>query len=203
MAVYTVFGQPDLSTLPLATDASDYTMGMQFVLSANAALTGVWWYAHTGGTQMPIGTAIMRVSDHVILASHMPGSSPPVWSGAVGSGQWVKDPYDGSVTLLAGVAYKVVILGGGGSGNWYTFYTNYWDGVGPGASGVTNGIITAPNNAGADGGQDTYNPAPGGLMLYPATSFNSSNYWMDVEVSTGGGGGGLTAAGILLGAGIP
>jgi len=58
-----------------------------------------------------------------------------------------------------------------------------------GASGITSGPLSAPNNAGGDGGQDTFNV--GGSLTYPSGSFNAANYWLDPEVTaTAAAGGG-------------
>jgi hypothetical protein len=179
MTVYTLFGQPALG-LTVISDASQYTFGMQFSLSSNASLTGIWFYSGTAASQVPNACAIYAVTGQVLVAS----AAPATWSGAAGSG-WVKCTFPGSTTLLASTNYKVVAqaLADVGDGNWYSASIHYWD-SGAGAGGLTNGPITAPNNAGGDGGQGTFvTPSP--ALAYPSSSFNADNYWVDVEVTTG------------------
>lgn len=184
MGAQTVFGQPT-SGMPSAVtqDTGTYTMGMQFSLSEDAALTGIWFYSAPGAVSLPAGCAIFQVTGAGTgtLVTGTDNSSP-AWSGAAGSG-WVKCTYDGSITLTAGVDYKVCYIGF--DGNWfYSATPNYWD-TGAGSAGITSGAITVPNNAGADGGQDTF-ANPSFSLTYPTTSFNATNYWVDVEVTTAG-----------------
>lgn len=182
MTVYTLFGQTGGGTI--VSDGSTYTMGMQFTLSQPATLTGIWFYSAPTATALPAGCAIFQQTGAgtgtVVAGSR---NDTPSWSGAAGSG-WVKCTYASGPVLAAATIYKVVIEKDSSSLE-YSATSHYWD-SGPGASGLTSGIITAPNNAGADGGQDTFvtgSPWP----AYPATSFNAANYWIDVEVTTSGG----------------
>ena len=177
MTVYSVFGQTGGGTL--ASDTSDYTMGMQFSLSTAAALTGIWFYSASGAVILPSACCIYAVSGQ----SQVPGTvnNSPSWSGVSGSG-WVKCAYNGSVTLQASTAYRVCVFDGGGS-NWYSATSEYW-GTGAGSSGITNGIITAPSNATADGGNQDAFANPAASLVYPTSSFGAANYWIDVEVAT-------------------
>jgi hypothetical protein len=179
MAVYTLFGQTGSGAL--ASDTNPYTMGMQFTLSQSATLTGIWFYSASGAGALPSGCAVylMTGAGTGTIVSGSENDSPS-WSGAAGSG-WVKCSYSGGPTLAASTTYKVVILKPNGT-NSYSTTSHYWDGAGAGASGLTSGIITAPNNAGADGGQDAFNA--GASLAYPSSSFNATNYWVDVEVTT-------------------
>ncbi len=157
-------------------------MGMQFTLSAPATLTGIWYYSGATATNLPVACAVYQMTG-AGTGSIVSGSQDlaPAWSGAAASG-WVKDPYASGPVLAASTVYKVVILKDT-SALVYSATANYWS-SGPGSAGLTSGIITAPNNAGGDGGQDCFNV--GGSLAYPAGSFNATNYWMDVEVTTGG-----------------
>ena len=179
MTVYTLFGQPALG-LTATNDTSTYTMGMQFTLSQSATLTGIWFYSGATATARPVGCAIYQMTGPG-AGTIVSGSQDlaPVWSGAAASG-WIKDPYASGPVLAASTVYKVVMLKDA-TALVYSLTANYWS-SGAGGSGLTSGIITAPNNAGGDGGQDTFNV--GGSLAYPATAFNASNYWVDVEVTT-------------------
>lgn len=61
----------------------------------------------------------------------------------------------------------------------------YWS-TGPGSAGITNGILTAPRRADAEGLlQGQFNV--GAVMTFPANEFNATNYWVDVLVDDGAG----------------
>jgi uncharacterized protein DUF4082 len=184
VTVYTLFGQTGGGGA--ATDISSYTMGMQFTLSQNATLTGIWFYSAATATVLPTGCAVYLMTG-AGTGSIVSGSqnNSPSWSGAAGSG-WVKCAYASGPTLSTGNTYKVVVLiaSQGSPTVTYSATSHYWD-SGAGSGGLTSGIITAPNNAGGDGGQDTF-ANPSASLAYPASSFNATNYWVDVEVTTGG-----------------
>jgi hypothetical protein len=196
VTAYTLFSQGTAGSL--VSDATIYTLGMQFSLSQNAPLTGIWWYSASGAVNLPTACAIYAVSG----ASQVSGTvnNSPSWSGAAGSG-WVKCTYNGAVTLSASTNYKVCVFNGSGAGNWYSATSHYWD-SGTGSGGLTNGPITAPNNAGGDDGQDTFTNDE--ILDYPDTSFNAANYWVDVEVTTGTSASvSLTAPNLALAAPLP
>jgi hypothetical protein len=166
---------PGIST---SNDAASYTMGMEFSVSADAPLAGIRFWSAPDATALPVGTAIFDLDTPGIVTGTEDDS--PSWSGVAGSG-WVKNDYDGSVILKAGTHYKVAILKDTSS-TVYSVTPNYWAGSGPGASGETNGVISAPNSASTTGtiGQDSF--FTGGSWTAPNNSFNDSNYWIDVEV---------------------
>lgn len=179
MPVYTLFGQAGGGTL--AGDSSTATLGMQFTLAQNATLTGIWFYSPPGATALPTACAIY-LKTGAGTGSIVSGSqiNSPSWSGAAGSG-WVKASYSSGPVLLTGNTYKVVVLKDA-TLNVYSGTSHYWD-TGAGSGGLTSGIITAPNSAGGDGGQDTFTE-PSASLTYPATMFNATNYWVDLEVMT-------------------
>ena len=184
MAVYTVFGQP-ANPGSNNHDTAQYTMGMQFTLSQPAALTGIWWWSPTGALVLPGGTCIYQITG-TNTGTQVTGTlhGSPTWGGATAGSGWVKETYDGSVTLSASTNYRVCILWTTATSD-YTATANYWS-SGPGGSGITSGIITAPNSGSADGGNQDAFIVGSGTFAYPNTSFNSGNYWVDVEVTTGG-----------------
>jgi hypothetical protein len=182
MAVNTLFGQAATGS-SVANDAASYTMGMQFTLSQPATLTGIWFYSAPGANGLPAGCAIyLRTgagAGSIVAGSE---NDSPSWSGAAGSG-WVRCAYASGPALAASTVYKVVILKDATS-QVYSTTSHYWD-SGPGASGLTSGIITAPNSVSADNGnQDSFGVS--GSLVYPDSSFSATNYWIDVEVTTGG-----------------
>src|SRR5262245_21616271 len=173
MTAFTVFGQP-ANPATLTSDDEALTIGMQFTLSQPCPLTAIWWWSPSGAADLPAATAIYAVSGGTVVTGTQ--NSSPSWSGIAGSG-WVKVTYDGSVTLAASTSYKVAIYHGFSAGhNYYGSTANYWS-SGAGSGGLTSGPITAVNNAGGDGGQDTFDTA--GTQGYPNASFNATNYWVD------------------------
>lgn len=181
VAPTSVFGQPVLG-ISAVSDSAGYTLGMQFSLTQAAPLTGIWFYSGNGATVLPTGCCIFQMTGSG-TGTVVPGTEndSPSWSGAAASG-WVKCSYSGSVVLAAGTSYKVAIFKPGGSTLVYSAITHYWDGTGTGAGGLVGGILSAPNNASGDGGQDTFITGVG-VLTYPNTSFNASNYLVDVEVT--------------------
>jgi Domain of unknown function (DUF4082) len=175
---YTLFSQTGGGTL--TSDANDYTMGVQFSVSQACTLTGIWWYSVSGATALPGTIALYSVSGGG--SGTLVHSETPSWSGAAGSG-WVNAEFSSPPSLTASTNYKACVGISGVAGNWYSSTSNYWS-SGAGSGGITNGPLSAPNNAGGDGGQDTFHA--GATLTYPATSFSAGNYWVDPEVQPSG-----------------
>ena len=177
--VYTVFGQKPTGSA-VSNDPTTYTLGMQFTLSQAATLTGIWFYSPPTATGLPTACAIFQEtvpgSGTIVSGSQ---NLAPSWSGAAGSG-WVKVTYGSGPVLSSGVTYKVCVLKDN-TALVYSATSLYWS-TGPGSGGITAGKISAPNNAGGDGGQDTF-ITPASVLAYPSSSFNASNYWIDAEVT--------------------
>lgn len=173
MPTSTLFGQP-AAPASISSDSGPYTMGVQFSVSVAATLNAIWFYSAPGAGVLAGTIALYQVTGQSLIHSEL-----AAWSGAAGSG-WVRSAFTTPPALSAGVAYKAVFLNGDGVHNWYSGSSHYWD-TGPGSSGVTNGPLTAPGNSGSAEGQDSFNS--GGSLVYPAGSFNATNYWVDVEVS--------------------
>jgi hypothetical protein len=168
---FTLFSQP-ANAATLTADSAAYTMGVQFTVSRGATLQAVWFFSAAGAASLPGSIALFQVSGASLVTSQA-----ATWSGAAGSG-WVRAPFTTPPALTAGMAYKAAIFDNAAN-SFYSSTAHYWD-TGVGAAGITNGPLSAPNNAGGDGGQDTF--FTGGVITYPATSFNATNYWVDPEV---------------------
>lgn len=172
--VYTLFNQG--TSGPVTADANAYTLGVQFTVSqAGATLTGILFYSPTGAVNLPGTIALFAVTGATLVHSEA-----ATWSGAVGSG-WVKASFTAPPVLTPGTKYKACVLNAAGTGNWYAGIAHYWD-TGAGAAGITNGPLSAPNNAGGDGGQDTFTQSS--TLTYPSSSFNAADYQVDPEVTT-------------------
>ena len=175
MPVFTLFGQPaGFSTL--TADNANYVMGVQFTTSQAGTLTAIWWFSPPGAGALPGTIDLWQVSGASLVASQVAS-----WSGAAGSG-WVRAPFTSPPALTPGTAYKAAIFKNDGAvASFYGSIANYWS-SGAGSGGITSGPLTAPNNGGGDGGQDTFNAS--NANAYPATSFNATNYGVDPEVTT-------------------
>jgi hypothetical protein len=187
MTALTLFGQSGGGAI--VTDATWLTLGVQVqVNAAGYRLAAVWWDSPAGATELPTIIALFTVSGTALVHQEFPS-----WSGAPGSG-WVRGAFASPPSLSPGTAYKACVAKDAGSGtaNWYGITAHYWD-SGAGAAGITNGALSAPDNAGASPGQDSFHAAP--TATYPDGSFNASNYWVDPEVT-------LSAGGLLLASGI-
>jgi hypothetical protein len=173
---FTLFSQAGGAAL--AADPTAYTMGVQFKVSTvgvnSATLTAVWFNSPAGAASLPGMIALYLVAGTVLIMSQA-----AAWSGVAGAG-WVRAPVTSPPALTLGASYKACILMAVGA-NFYGSTANYWT-SGAGGAGITNGPLSAPNNAGGDGGQDTFNQSA--VLTYPLTSFNATNYWVDPEVAT-------------------
>lgn len=180
MPVYTLFQQTGGDVI--AADTAIYTLTMEFALSAPGALTGIWFYSASGAAVLPDACCIFQVTGQ----SQVPGTvnTTPSWSGAAGS-TWVKCAYPGTTTLQFSTNYRVAVHLPGGA-NAYSATHNYWTAGGPGQNGLTNGIISAPNSTNSDVGQGAFFSG-GSVLTYPNSQFLTSNYWVDVEITTGSG----------------
>ena len=79
---------------------------------------------------------------------------------------------------VSGAGYVAAVLQNTAA-DWYSGTGAYWT-SGPGSAGITNGPLSAPNNAGSANGQNQYHV--GATLTFPVNS-NGSNYWVDVEVA--------------------
>lgn len=185
MAVDSLWAQVDIGLGAAVADTGPFTLGMEFHVTANCSLTGIWFWSPTSEDALPDACGVYQITGTgtgTLVASN----TTPTWSGGVAAGAWVKCTFDGSVTLTTGNNYKVCVHASNTTGHLYGAISHYWD-SGTGASGITSGggLIVAPNASGGDGGQDTFFTG-GTALTYPTSTFNSPNYGIDVEVTSGG-----------------
>jgi hypothetical protein len=156
-------------------------MGVEFSVSVSGAtLSAVWFYSGPGAVALPGAIALYDIDANLIHSEAVSS-----WSGAAGSG-WVRAAFSSPPALTSGVGYRACVFTVSPAGNWYSATANYWafeSGLG-GSLGITHGPLTAPNADGSSGGQDTFNA--GTSLTYPASAFNSTNYWVDPEVTVSG-----------------
>ena len=177
MTAWSLFGQPP-TPATIVADTGSYTLAVEFSSSVAGPLAGIGFYSAPGAGALPDTIALFAVSGTSLVHSEAPS-----WSGAAGSG-WVTALFSSPPSLTASTAYKAAVFYAGGA-NWYSLTAHDFD-SGAHAGGVTNGPLSAPNNAGADVGQGSIHI--GGSLAYPNNSFNASNYWADVRFVTSGSG---------------
>jgi hypothetical protein len=130
---------------------------MKFTASTNGAITGIRFYkgpqntgTHTGTLWTSTGTQLGTLT----------------FSNETASG-WQTASFATPIQVTAGTTYVV----GYHSNGFYSADNNYF------TSAVTNGPLTAPSSS-ASGGNGVY--AYGSASAFPTSSFNASNYWVDV-----------------------
>lgn len=187
MATYTLFSQAATGS-SLVSDASPYTMGVEFSVSTTATLTAIWFYSAAGAAVLPASIALFSVTGQLLVHSETAS-----WSGAAGSG-WVSAPFTVAPALTTAVNYRGAVQQPAGV-NWYSATSHYWD-TGAGGAGLVNGPLSAPDDAGSDVGQDSFDG--GSSLSYPANSFNATNYWVDVAVTVSGGAAHTATASLAL-----
>jgi hypothetical protein len=184
LATYTLFGQGAVST-PVTADTAGATLGVEDEITLSggqaAQVDGVWWYSAAGAGILPdwIGTAFYNGTGFQTGEGELVGS----WSGAPGSG-WVFAAFASPPGISTGTKYLAMVSSPGGA-DWYAGEHHFWD-AGAGAGGITNGPLSAPNNAGSQIGQGSFNAIQ---QTPPNSTFQSTNYWIDPQVTVTGGGG--------------
>lgn len=190
MTAYTLFGQTGGATP--AANTGNVTLGCEFEVASSVSLTGIWWNSPASAVALPSACAIYDQAAGTQASGTL--DSSPSWSGAAGSG-WVKCSYGGAVTLISGKKYYVCVYNGSGT-LWYASTTAYFT-TGAGASGITNGPLSAPNNSSSAAGQNVAASGPGSIS-FPTINEAGKCYFVDVEVTVSS----VSPAGLLMAAGI-
>jgi hypothetical protein len=169
----------------VSSDVTGYILASEFSLTQASSLDKIWHYSPSGAASLPTRCALWNVSATTEVAG-TDNSSPswllPAGGAASAGGGWVYCNYSSAgVSLSASVNYKVSTYHASGS-EWMSVTGAYWS-TGPGSAGITNGIISAPDNAGGSPGQGSYQTT----WVYPGLTTGSENYWVDVEVTPAGG----------------
>lgn len=145
------------------------TLGTRFTLSATGWITHLHFFR---GTTNDTGThtgGVFKKSDS------SPVAGTQITIPATGTG-WQTVALPAAVQVPA----DTYVAGALHPDGHPCFTGGYWGVGGPGGSGITNGILTAPSDA-AISGQGVY--VGGGTFACPTNSFNQANYWVDVTVS--------------------
>ena len=140
-----------------AADTSAVNLGIQFQASASGHIVGIRFYKETDNTGTHIGT--LWSSTGSLLATG-------TFSNETASG-WQELDFSTPVAVTAGTTYVA---------SYHTDTGHYAITSNGLASAVTNGPLTAL----ANGGVYVY----GSSNAFPSSTFNASNYWVDVVYST-------------------
>ncbi|MGW1998539.1 DUF4082 domain-containing protein [Embleya sp. NPDC001921] len=170
MATYRLWPATNGNPTDEATNAIN--LGTEIVLSATGWATDLHFWRATLSEVGPVTGAIYAV----VSGSQVPGTAVSFTLSGTG---WHTATLAAPVQLTAGVRYIVVIRHTdryAGTGAYFA--------SGPGASGITNGILTAPSAAAVSSapiGNGRFTEA--GAIAAPTGTFNGGCYWSDVTVS--------------------
>lgn len=141
-------------------NGSPIELGVKIIPSVNGSIKGVRFYKGPTASMGTDHNATLWTSGGVSLAT---GSI----TGNAATG-WTDITFSSPVSVTAGTTYvaSVTMLN-----NRYVASANYF------TSNVVNGPLTAPSSA-SSGGNGVFHTTGGS---FPQTSFNSTNYWIDVS----------------------
>lgn len=192
MAVYELFpgstgldaDGPDIVT----SDASGYTLAMQFDISAlpsgesNPRVTAVlWWRAPDRGDGLGPAAPPSAVGVFNAVTTDLLGSETFADPGAT-TGR-LRQALTSPVAVTPGTSYHACVLVASGA-NHYSATSGYWAGSGGvGSGGLASGIISAPDGPASVIGQGSFAVGGSGLS-HPSDAFGNSNYYIGVEVTT-------------------
>ena len=149
--------QPSVAT---ANDTSAVNLGVQFTPSANGWITGISFYKGAGNGGTHVGS--LWTSSGSLLGQ-------VTFAGESASG-WQQANFSSPIAVTAGTTYVASYFAPNGG---YSFDSAYFA-----STGVSNGPLTAPQSSAVAGGNGVY--GYGGSPAFPASSFNATNYWVDV-----------------------
>jgi methionine-rich copper-binding protein CopC len=149
--------QPSVAS---ASDTSAVNLGVQFTTSVNGWITGIRFYKGSGNTGTHIGS--LWTSTGTLLGQ-------VTFTNESASG-WQVAYFSSPIPVTAGTTYVASYFAPNGG---YSVDSAYF-----GNAGVTNGALTAPQSSAVADGNGVY--AYGGSPAFPSSSFNATNYWVDV-----------------------
>jgi hypothetical protein len=155
-ATVNLFSSSDTPAVLSDSDASQVNLGVRFVASANGTITGIKYYKGAGDSGTHTGT--LWSSSGTLLTT-------ATFTNETSSG-WQTVTFSNPISITAGTTYVASFHSNG----HYTDTSNYF------ATDHVNGSLTAP--AGNNG---VY--AYGSGNLFPTSTYNNANYWVDVVFS--------------------
>ena len=152
-------------TTPPDSDPNAVELGVRFTTSINGFITGVRFYKGTGNTGTHVGN--LWSAGGALLAR-------ATFSAETASG-WQQVNFASPVPVTANTVYVASYYAPNGR---YAADPNFFA-----TSGVSNGPVNLLSN-GATGGNGVYNYS--GTTTFPSSTFNATNYWVDVVFSDTG-----------------
>ena len=154
-----LFSSSDTPAALSSLDASEVNLGVRFEASTVGAIWGVKYYKGDGDTGTHVGS--LWTSDGTLLAS-------ATFTNETSTG-WQSVLFSEPVSITAGTTFVASYHSNG----HYAYTSNYF------TTAHTDGLLTA---FAVDNGVFTYSDG----NAFPTTSFNATNYWVDVLFSSNG-----------------
>lgn len=148
-------------------DANAVELGVKFVAGVNGTVTGLRFYKGPQNTGTHAADLWSSTGTRLATATFLNETA---------SG-WQQVNFSTPVAVTAGATYVAAYHTNTG---FYSSDNNYF------SSGVTAGDLTAPASS-ASGGNGVYAYSAG--SAFPTSTYNASNYWVDVQFAPAGGGG--------------
>jgi hypothetical protein len=164
---YTIFQTTDIPGVPLANDETGIVLGLRFRSTQNGFINGIRYYKGAGTTGTHVGTLWSNTGSLIAQVTFTSETS---------SG-WQQALFSSPVAITAGVTYVASYFSPSGD---YAATKPYF------TQNITNGPLIGLQD-GLDGPNGLYRYSA--TNIFPTSSFQSSNYWVDVVFSTGSGSG--------------
>ncbi|MDC7744555.1 DUF4082 domain-containing protein [Rhizobium binxianense] len=161
-ATSSLFTGADTSGVAAANDANSVELGVKFIASANGQITGLTYYKSAQDTGTHVGSLWTTSGQLLGQASFI---------NETGSG-WQTVSFTQPINVTAGTTYVASYHSNG----FYSATANYF------TTDHTSGALTAPASS-VSGGNGVY--AYGTGSLFPTSSYNATNYWVDVLYQQG------------------
>ncbi|SCB08532.1 VCBS repeat-containing protein [Bradyrhizobium shewense] len=159
--IVSLFSSSDTPATLSSTDASQVNLGVKFTSSGSGTITGIKYYKGASDTGTHSGSLWSNTGTLLATAT---------FTNETSSG-WQTVTFSNPVSITAGTTYVASFHSNGR----YTATSNYF------ATAHSNGPLTAPASG---NGVYTY----GNGNLFPTSTFNATNYWVDVLFNSSGGG---------------
>jgi hypothetical protein len=159
------------------TDNGAYSLGVEFTVSTACTLTQILWWQPSTNNSTDQSRTVRCFSTTNGTAGTALGSAQTQAPSGTG---WQTITLATPVALAVGTRYVAVVYH---PQNRYASTSGYFISGGAGVDGVTNGPLVIPNAANASPGNGRFFSGTG--ITYPNSTFNGSNYWIDVTVDDG------------------
>lgn len=157
-----LFTGADTSGVTAANDPNSVELGVKFIASANGQITGLTYYKSAQDTGTHVASLWTASGQLLAQASFINETA---------SG-WQTVSFSQPINVTAGTTYVASYHSNG----FYSATANYF------TTDHTSGALTAPASS-VSGGNGVY--AYGSGSLFPTSSYNATNYWVDVLYKQG------------------